>query len=64
MVQPMSPPARTAARRSGRSLRPFPADRFAGRWPATDQLVNEIASARLRIRVRPQPTTDDHRPRR
>ncbi len=46
MAQPMSAPARTTARRSGRLLLPLPADRFAGRWPATDQLVAEIASPR------------------
>ncbi len=46
MVQPMSAPARTIARRIGRLPRSLPADRFAGRWPATDQLVAQIASPR------------------
>lgn len=46
MAQPMSAPARTTARRIGRLPRALPADRLAGRWPATDQLVAEIASAR------------------
>jgi len=46
MAQPISAPARTAGRRSGRLPSPLPADRFAGRWPATDQLAAEIAPPR------------------
>jgi len=46
MAQPMSAPSLATARRIGRMPGALPADRFAGRWPATDQLVAEIASPR------------------
>ena len=47
MTQAVTAPVRTT-RRGARLPRPLPADRFAGRWPATDQLVNGTAPTAVR----------------
>ena len=51
MTQPMTAPGLTTTRRSSRLPRRLPADRFAGRWPATDQLTRGTPPAAARTPV-------------
>lgn len=53
MIQPATIPARTASRRLTQSPTQLSGDRFAGRWPATDQLT----TGRLTAPLLSQPAT-------